>query len=361
MIDETPETNDLGKESKPSVPTPSGIQKPDIRNDIARILQNVQLPERRGGLAETPVRKVEPKIIPTTPTLGEAPPTPVQEGALTAVHTFKDDLTRVARDQKISVVKAISLEEEKRHREKPKDFDETVQKHSARPFIIGSVLLTFLGIMALVAVALISARQQPIEAIPTTSLMFTEQAVSLTLNQETGMDLKRILYNARDKASTLGSFTQIVPMMPNELPLKATSQEFLDKLSTRAPSSLARALGPEFFIGIHVVDINAPFIVFTVDSYENAFAGMLAWEETLGQDLQPFFTGAPALSTVSGAPARRMFGDEIIRNYDIRSLKNDEGKVVLYYAFPSRKILVIAESPFSFTEIVTRLKAQRTL
>jgi hypothetical protein len=48
-------------------------------------------------------------------------------------------------------------------------------------------------------------------------------------------------------------------------------------------------------------------------------------------------------------------------NYDVRELKDDSGNVVLYYSFPTPNILVIAESPHSFTEVLSRLQAQREL
>ena len=366
MTDETPEIHvegtDRGKASnQPVSPSAPPSFKPDIQQDMARILQGVQLPERRGGLAAALPKKIESKVIPPIPQNEPEPTTPPkEEGALTAVHTFKDDLTRVARDQKISVVKAISLEEEKRHREKPQDFDGAVQKNSLRPFIIGSVVLTALGVLALVAVVLISSQQKPAEVAVTTTLLFAEQANSFPLTQESGMDIKRILLKARDQNATLGSFTQIIPTIPAES-RKATAQEFLEKLDTHAPEGLIRSLGTDFFLGIHTVDINAPVLVFSIDSYENAFENMLKWEQDVGQDLQPFFTGTSALTSKDGTPMRRTFTDEIIKNYDIRALHDDSGKIVMYYAFPSRSILIIAESPFSFIEIVTRLKAQRAL
>ena len=50
-----------------------------------------------------------------------------------------------------------------------------------------------------------------------------------------------------------------------------------------------------------------------------------------------------------------------MRNYDVRELTDDSGNIVLYYSFPTPNILVIAESPYSFTEILSRLQAEREL
>ena len=48
-------------------------------------------------------------------------------------------------------------------------------------------------------------------------------------------------------------------------------------------------------------------------------------------------------------------------NYDVRALKDDAGEVQLYYSFPTQNILIIAGSPYSFPEILSRLQASRQL
>jgi len=122
------------------------------------------------------------------------------------------------------------------------------------------------------------------------------------------------------------------------------------------------AVGPDFFFGFHVVDTNAPLFVIPVTSYDHAFAGMLAWEPTMDDSLTPVFKAVSATKLdANGIPETRTFEDDVLRNYDVRELKDDSGTVVLYYSFPTPNILVIAQSPYSFTEILSRLQAQREL
>jgi len=99
-----------------------------------------------------------------------------------------------------------------------------------------------------------------------------------------------------------------------------------------------------------------------VTSYDHAFAGMLAWESSMDSDLSPIFPALPTTTTDSnGLPISRTFVDDVMRNYDVREMKDDAGTVKLYYSFPSQNILVIAESPYSFAEILSRLQAARQL
>ena len=50
-----------------------------------------------------------------------------------------------------------------------------------------------------------------------------------------------------------------------------------------------QGLGTTFFFGIHAVNGNVPVFVIPVISYDHAFAGMLAWEPTMDQDLAPAY------------------------------------------------------------------------
>ena len=89
---------------------------------------------------------------------------------------------------------------------------------------------------------------------------------------------------------------------------------------------------------------------------------MLEWEPTLNTDLSPVFAAVPAQTTnASGLPVIRSFSDVVMRNYDVRALKDDAGNIVMYYSFPTQNILIIAESPYTFTEVLSRLQAQRKL
>jgi hypothetical protein len=159
--------------------------------------------------------------------------------------------------------------------------------------------------------------------------------------------------------------TRVVPSLPTTDGTgarPATTAEFFKALGLHTPDVLVRSLSDEFFFGIHTIDKNAPVLIIPVTSYEHAFAGMLSWESDMNADLAPAFTAVPALiAGDKGIPTKRTFRDAVMRNYDVRSLSDDAGSVQLYYSFPTPSILVIAEDPYSFTEILSRLQVQRRL
>jgi hypothetical protein len=345
--------------------------------DIAQILKGVKLPERRDYKGIADIKKAEPEPVeepPKTDTNKSVVATTqagLSEPASSIVQplrTLKDDLQTIVRDQKISLVHAVSLEEEKKRGQAHLSPEQTDirSKRSRRTaaILFFSGLFVILGLAALFGVYYVAQEQASVPPAPQTSILFAEQTVSFSLDNQSGQDLKNSLASARTKQlGNLGSITRVVPTIEattssgqlQEQP--ATIQQFFSALGMNPPAELMSAIGPQFFFGFHVVDTNAPLLVIPVTSYDHAFAGMLAWEPTMDQDLAPVFTSVPATMQVNGLPVQRTFQDEVLRNYDVRELTDDQGNVVLYYSFPTPTILVIAQSPYSFTEILSRLQA----
>ncbi len=390
-------------EKKRALSDPSG---PALGNDIARILAEVKLPERRDPATSTekpPLPKskqFDTGIIGSA--LDEETPNPhsqnSQEGAaitpqvpapaapsdetkvsekdsssVVAVHTLKDDLRGVVHDQKISVVRAVSLEEDRRaHKGLNTEETEGTRQRSSRVLgvLFASLTLIGLGAGALFGVIYVMNQQQVVPKIDTgTSILFAEQSVLLPLDAQSPEELRRALRTGRAASQgALGSITRIIPVVaetstdgtPQNRP--ATFKEFMVAIGAHPPDDLLRALGNDFFLGIHAVDRSSPLIVIPVTSHGRAFAAMLSWEETLNPDLVPLFSFVPTLKVDgNGVPSKRIYEDVVMRNYDVRALKDNIGEIQMYYSFPTQNILVIAESPYSFPEILSRLQASRQL
>lgn len=375
----------------PAVSVP-GEPKPEnqLGNDIAKILADVKLPERHDAPSEK--KQIENKAALFDTTLGTQAPapqenpvekkippsTPLQSTQATptsvaSVHTLKDDLQHVVRDEKISVVRAVSLEEDRRAHDKSKVFDSIpqVQKKNRSIGILFSVLLLFiLGGAALFGVYIVMQGRAAAPAGPaSSSILFAESAVLFPIDNKTSDDLKRTLASARTTSQgALGSITEVIPTITvagadgSAQTRPATFAEFMSAIGAHPSDELLRALSNNFFFGIHTVDKQAPLFIIPVVSYDHAFAGMLAWEGTMNADFSPIFSAVPALSRdQNGLPTKRNFQDLVMRNYDTRALEDDAGQVQLYYSFPTQNVLVIAESPYSFTEILSRLQAARQL
>ncbi len=395
MADEVA-TNGANAESNPVIPASRAIPETagapnapavshapaDMKTDIQAILESVGLPERHefhagadkpiapAPMATEPVPAPAPVIAPVHET---TPPTDTSAPALVAMHTLKDDIQHVVRDEKMSLVRAASLEQDRKMRDADAARIETEgsTQRSKRTFAIlfVSALLIVVGGAAIFGVLAVLPGPAPASQQADDSLIFAEQSLQLPLDGTNPSTLKSQIAGARQGATgNLGSITRIIPTISTTTTdgtqgtRMATTAEFLHALGADVPDELVRALGSTFFFGLHAVDKNAPVLVIPVTSYEHAFAGMLAWEKTMNPDLAPVFTAVSAYQTdANGIPAVRTFQDQVMRNYDTRILADDSGNVQLYYSFPNTKLLIIAESPYSFPEILSRLRAARHL
>ena len=382
-----------------SYPVPV-VEKPAtgvVRPDIEHLLEDIKLPERREspntgsadeekpartydtslGAVSSEEKQSEPdKMEPRASSPEQEPSQKNAAGEATSftapLHTLKSDLQDIVRVKKVSLVRAAALEQDKRRGSRNAEAHIAPQR-SRRLFgtLFAVGILIGLGAAALFGVYTIM--QERVGTAPAApqgpSLLFAEATVPLLLTDLSALDLKRLLVQVRaGTGATLGSITNIIPVVStrNESGAEARSPaslgEFFAALGTHAPPDLLRALGDEFFLGLHTVDENAPLLVIPVTSYERAFAGMLAWESAMNTDLSPFFTPVPdQIAGPGGLPQKRQFEDLVMRNYDVRALKNDAGGIELYYSFPTQNILIIGESPYSFTEVLSRLRAERKL
>lgn len=376
-----PEGRDLVAESVGLV-RPEAKAPDPLRNDIQQILKDVKLPEKTdfkpSGEPSANISKEKPSLqellTPHTapePVMGPAQ-VPAQEVfhehlTIEPVHTLKQDLQHVVREQKISVVKAVALEQEKK---RPARIDAAPEAKSSLVTIVLSIaIFVVLGLGALGGVYYVAMQQEvPAAQSQSESMVFAEQHVTFPLGSDSGETNKAQLSQARGAGGNLGSILHITPTLPQlnadgtRGVRAATLSEFFDKIGAHPPDSLIRALGDEFFFGVHTVDKNAPVLVINVTSYDRAFDGMLTWEKTMNADLSPIFMRVPRLKMGdNGLQTERTFIDRVIRNYDVRALLDDSGEIQLYYSFPTRNLLIIAESPYTFTETLNRLQASRRL
>jgi hypothetical protein len=304
--------------------------------------------------------------LPPEPPVTVKPPDVKERSVVEAVHTLKDDLQEVVREQKISVVRAVALEQGKKHDPVLKEtaLPRSVRSHPHAGMIFASALFSLLGIAALFGVYLVAGqRSGTVEPPANESIVFAEQTVSYQVAAQNPQTIKKELELGRSTSGTLGSIIRVIPIKEEAgLSRPLTVSEFMSAIGANPPSDLLRSLSGEFFFGFHTVDENVPVFVIPVTSYDHAFDAMLRWEKTLNADLAPIVTGVPRLVIgADGIPTERAFADRIFRNFDVRALSDDQGTIQLYYAFPTRNLLIIAESPYTFTEVVSRLQAARRM
>lgn len=145
-----------------------------------------------------------------------------------------------------------------------------------------------------------------------------------------------------------------------------TSKEFLFLITSKTPDALIRSLKPDYMLGVHSLNGNQPFIILKTESYENAFAGMLAWEKNLGKDLESLFSiNSGIASHASGTEQifvnKKEFEDILVKNKDARALRDFDGVIVLIYSIPDKETILIANNAETLTELFDRVIRARTV
>lgn len=453
-----PEVADISSVAKTLPPTPTkemsatSASEADMKKDIARILEETKLPERRGKAPEqkatvpppspqpirttikTPEQSLTQKqehvekhaagltkemtsrigegtriitpegmVTPFTPqaikrqqpgvpirtvpphTMEKVNATPpavatekaeekdiiVQRPSTASLRTLKDDLRELVSVRKMSLVHAATLESERRKKGTVVDQAAVAaragrMKRLLRFFAIVALLL-LLGGAALFAMLVVqSERSENRTPDFGTSFIFSEQTLSYpVLGGLAPREIQQQLSQSRFQGNlSLGAMERIVPTIIEMGGVERTAytQEFMNAIAPTAPDELIRTVDNDFFFGVHTEGENVPIFIFSVSQYENAFAAMLSWERTMNEDLSPLFTRVFHQELDErGAPIVVRFEDASIRNYDVRALKNQQGEVKMLYAFPSRTILIITESPHALVEALARLRAERRL
>ncbi len=382
MADETPNTpQDMSTQNTPASGLPSLeeilLPQKDApsristqRVNAAEVLEAVNTPA-------APIQPAPPLETPT-PVTPETPPSqpPHHPGDVMTLHTYKSDIEETVRSKHVSLAD-IAAAQARRREEAPLTPQETAEKktQTTKYLIIGAIfLIAALGTMAITA--LFSAQKKAATATAPASYIYVDDTQVLPLATPATRDsLMQILEAAREETHlALGLIERLYPVVTPEAttssaaaqPQAETTQELFSTLALGAPDTLVRALLPNFVLGVHVFDGNQPFIIFKTDSYEQVFAGMLAWEDSMQSDLSPLFDRTPTAHIAgSGTTAAQAvsapqllstpFTDRVVENHDARVIQNSSGDIILLWTFIDRNTLVITTNEYTLREIISRL------
>ncbi len=293
-----------------------------------------------------PIRLAEEGIAPSSADL------------IRPLRTYRDDVAEAVKKQRLSAVGIVAREQDRGARA---SFAEPA-RGSRTLAVAASVLLILAGIGA-GGFAYYTKKNTTVEpavtAVP--SLLFVDERTHVPTDGTTTRSLLVRLKKENDAVRlTLGAIAQMYFTHGSDTAEHTLSApEFLAAIGARVSAEFVRALRDEFTVGTHVFDGNQPFIILTTDLYENAFAGMLAWETTLSEDLEPFFGPAIRSTTTSETRIGGVFQNKILKNQDVRVLADGAGKTALLYGFRDRRTIIVTTNENTWNEINVRLSTAR--
>ncbi|GIW68278.1 MAG: hypothetical protein KatS3mg099_226 [Candidatus Parcubacteria bacterium] len=325
-----------------------------------------QRPPRHLPPAPPPGKKAAPSTESAQPQEETQEP-PAQEirktvrGGVSPIHTFQQDIERVVRTGKLRVTAIAALEAERQAREKSADTSTPPRKKHWRPrdialaalsalFVLGGAGL--LGWAFLFRPAPVPITEGPDRALP----QFFKPDIILTYQLPPQANRTIVLQDLEKTRQAselaLGSVAAVYPVKSEQQSQRPVSAaEFLSLLRAHIPESLQLVLEQPFMFGFHGYRDKPSYVVLRVRSFEEGVRGMLSWEPYLLADFSPLF-GAPLAQERENA----QFKDSLVRNNDVRILRDAQGQERVVYGFADRALLVITTNSTTYYEILSRLR-----
>lgn len=280
---------------------------------------------------------------------------------ISPIRTYQSDAARSVKENQTSLTRMVIAEQSR----KDKISAELSPRSSKNIVLISlSVILLITGVLLTTYFFVKTIKpgagtETGPERIP--ALILTEQDFGVDItgnNRETIW--KKATAAVKELTPRLDSlvniyFTETKDYMSQ--PTLINTEKFFSMIESRIPPALLRSLDSSFLFGIHSFNGNQPFLILKTNFYENAAAGMYSWENDMAGEILPLFGIVPQNNSDI---YRRPFVDSVIKNKDVRVLRDDTGQPLLIYYFKDKKTIIITTNEATLSEIITRLSTAKS-
>jgi hypothetical protein len=259
---------------------------------------------------------------------------------LEKIHTLQSDMAEVVNKQNVSQAAIIVQKEKQKEVQINPSYEAS---SSTSPHLIRNLLITILAIVIIAGsgYGILKLAKQRSQEAPVLPASPSENLTLFTYNSTKSLTFSTTELN--DREALVQKLHNEAVAVADGITFYQTSPDFKDLLfiiSPSLPPEHYRSLKNEdFFGGIKTGN----FFVLETESYEQAYAGQLAWEPAMGNDLQSVF------HTSTGTFSK--FEDRILVNKDIRVAVDTFGKTLFLYGFHDSKTLIFAENEEVFRTV----------
>lgn len=287
------------------------------------------------------------------------------------IRTYERDIAESVRKTNASVTSINVMEQKKKEEQQKKTSAVIVEKTESFAWgtvaLVTSIILIIGSLGALGFLFFAYKTKTPTVATPQYSIISTEEFRKIDVTNVSGNTFtKQITENLKER-TTNRTLTEIkiveeIRSTNNEeqtmIEQQISSEQFMNFIAPRAPSSLARAFGGPWIFGFYNGDFAEPFLLANLSSFDNAFDGMIKWEKDMAADLGKIFIEhelTVGTSTEKISPTINSdFEDLVIKSKNVRALKDSRDNIVLLYSFLNDKYIVITTNDAVFKEVLNR-------
>ena len=233
------------------------------------------------------------------------PPKPSDASGIKHIRTYESDVADVLSHTKMSAA-SIAIAENKKNTGS-QQIGDAPKTHSTLKLLIILVSLTLVGGGIFGAYYFFMLSPLANSTVPVNTPSKTMSLVpndTQTIIHIDGLNQKQILSLIRtevNKSMPQNSIKEIIPVQTqNAITSRIPALDILTLIDINAPDILVRTLTPSWMLGVYNNNANEKdvFVVVTTNFFQNAFAGMLAWEHVMADDLKPYLI-TPSQDTTS--------------------------------------------------------------
>ena len=288
----------------------------------------------------------------------EAPPANPPAGKeVEGLRTYAGDFGKSINSERGDTIRR-AIQEEERKAQAAKA--QTLASRQNVMLLAGSILAVIVGIGAIIYL-FIGSRPKVIEPANTKvpSIVFADASKEIPF---AGLNKDQLIQAVRSAGAPKLSSGMIENIFFTELrgsvKYLTSAKGFLSLLSQNVPTLLTDGLENTFMFGVYGdAGMNAPFLIFKTDAYNDAFSGMREWESRLFDDTYQLLGIATTGDNSNLFEAT--FQDAVLKNKDARVLRSASNDISLLYAFVDEHTIVITTDPAALDEVALRLTSQK--
>lgn len=284
---------------------------------------------------------------------------PELQNKLKQIRTFEGDVAETIKNQKESIV-SIQRAEVTRRESSGLPGEPNTEK-SFKPFFMALGILLFFGLGGAGAYfayqTYVDKSALPIVDTPANQFLLPTKISEIDASTLSRQAMIGVFAIERSQERGINSITQIQLRRGNTLESELLSpRDFLTRMNANASEPLMRSMSPLMMSGILGDNPPHTFLIIQINSFENAFSGMLDWEKRMAEDLLPVFADE---EKVNSFPTNSPWTDLVVQNRDTRILKDPNGETVLVYGFFEGNLLIISDTEAVWRTLAERLEAQK--
>ncbi len=386
----------------PDIPSPGSLKYPNIprvplqkpirtyESDVAEALSHQQTSLATMVVAEKEKQQdkrgtsvpVQPKIVPkpevekmeytsqvldTTPTIASNPFGNIPK---------KQEYSSLEQPKKAPIPQAPLKIVPELPKEEPVEEEDVQPRHSGKKILLVIMSILFLGggVVGAYFLYLKSPLSIPEPVATQIKLPSVVTAQSQSFFPVGNLKGERLLAgistNVRSHSPKSGEIHEVVPTYTKaSSTLRLPASQFISQAEFSMSDVLSRSLLDRFMIGSYGLEDGSslPFIIFTTDFFQNAYAGMLSWEEQIVDEFSPFFGIRQKLEEQMGAEQsttsiatffsiRGEFRDRIVRNRDVREFIGEKGELLFLYTFLDKDTVLITTSEAVISGVIDQVE-----